>query len=136
MAMKGPLAPWAPGMAERLTTLGYRPRLVERHLHLAGGVSKFLQQRGMAANESEFGRDRTVRQCPAGEEPGVATHGQIVVLADGLLDRNWRSHRAGGCAGAVGAEGLIDRYRDYLTVERGLRPGHDRQLCAGRDAGS
>jgi len=24
---------------------------VERHLHLAGGVSKFLQQRGMAANE-------------------------------------------------------------------------------------
>ena len=51
MVMKGPLAPWAPGMAERLTTLGYRPRLVERHLHLAGGVSKFLQQRGMAANE-------------------------------------------------------------------------------------
>lgn len=33
MAMKGPLAPWAPGMAERLMMLGYRPRLVERHLH-------------------------------------------------------------------------------------------------------
>jgi hypothetical protein len=25
MAMQGPLAPWAPGMAETLTALGYRP---------------------------------------------------------------------------------------------------------------
>ena len=46
MAMQGPLAPWAPGMTEKLTTLGYTPRLVERQLHLAGGLSKFLRRRG------------------------------------------------------------------------------------------
>jgi integrase/recombinase XerD len=51
MAMKGPLAPWAPGMAEKLTTLGYTPRLVERHLQLAGGLSKFLHRRGMAVGD-------------------------------------------------------------------------------------
>ena len=47
--MKGPLAPWAPGFAERLTTLGYTPRVVERHLHLAGGLSTFLARRGLGA---------------------------------------------------------------------------------------
>lgn len=51
MVMKGPLARRVPGMAERRTMLDYQPRLVERHLHLADGVSKFLQQRGMPANE-------------------------------------------------------------------------------------
>ena len=51
MAMQGPLAPWAPGMTEKLTTLGYTPRLVERQLHLAGGLSKFLRRRGMAASD-------------------------------------------------------------------------------------
>jgi integrase/recombinase XerD len=49
MAMEGPLAPWAPGMGETLSALGYTPRLVERHLHLAGGLSKFLHRRGLAA---------------------------------------------------------------------------------------
>jgi hypothetical protein len=47
--MEGPLAPWAPGMAETLTALGYTPRMVERHLHLAGGLSRFLHRRGLAA---------------------------------------------------------------------------------------
>src|SRR2546429_10027697 len=53
--MEGPLAPWAPGMAERLTALGYTPRLVERHLHLAGGLSKFLHRRGLGAADVEPG---------------------------------------------------------------------------------
>jgi hypothetical protein len=47
MAMQGPLAPWAPGMAQRLTALGYTGRLVERHLHLAGGLSEFLDRHGL-----------------------------------------------------------------------------------------
>ena len=51
MAMKGPLAPWASGMAERLAALGYTPRLVERHLHLVGGLSKFLLRRGLAVTD-------------------------------------------------------------------------------------
>ena len=34
-----------------LTTLGYTPRLVERHLHLVGGLSKFLLRRGLAATD-------------------------------------------------------------------------------------
>ena len=51
MAMKDPLAPWAPGFAERLTTLGYTPGVIGRHLHLAGGLSKFLHRRGLAATD-------------------------------------------------------------------------------------
>ena len=55
MTMEGPLAPWAPGMAETLTALGYTPRLVERHLHLAGGLSKFLHRRAWPPPTSSRG---------------------------------------------------------------------------------
>ncbi len=63
MAMKGPLAPWASGMAERLTTLGYTSRMVERHLHLAGGLSKFLHRRGLAAGDLAPESEPGVRSC-------------------------------------------------------------------------
>lgn len=47
--MEGPLAPWAPGLAERLRTLGYTRRTAERQMLLARGLSEFLGQRGSSA---------------------------------------------------------------------------------------
>ena len=35
MVMKGPLAPWGPGMTERLAAAGYRPQMIERKVQLA-----------------------------------------------------------------------------------------------------
>jgi hypothetical protein len=51
MAMKGPLAPWAPGMALRLETLGYTPRMVHVHLQFAGTFSRSLLRHGVTAGD-------------------------------------------------------------------------------------
>jgi integrase/recombinase XerD len=122
MVMKGPLAPWVAGLAERLTTLGYTPRLVERHLHLAGGLSKFLLRRGLAATdlspdliERFFARD-------AGEEPLVAPHREVVVLARDYLTEIGVVTAPAAPRERSGQQAVIERYRDYLTVERGLEP--------------
>lgn len=123
MVMKGPLAPWAPGMAERLTMLGYQPRLVERHLHLAGGVSKFLLQRGMAANElSPDVIEQFVGALRAKNRVWRPTARSLCWLMDYLIEIGVLTAPVAARARSE-LEELIERYRDYLTVERGLDPG-------------
>ena len=120
MVMVGPLAPWASGMAERLTTLGYTPRVAELHMRLARGLSRFLQRRGVTAEELSpelIGRFLgTVRW--SGRRP---TPKMLAWMVDYLRDvgvaqepivRQPRSDR----------QLLVERYREYLTVERGLEP--------------
>ena len=121
--MEGPLAPWAPGMAERLTALGYTPRLVERHLHLAGGLSKFLHRRGLGVADVEPGvieqfvaalraKNRSWRPTARSLSWLVDYMRQIgVAVATPDAPREW-----------TGPQELIERYRNYLTVERGLEP--------------
>ena len=122
MVMKGPLAPWAPGMTERLTTLGYRPRLVERHLHLTGGVSKFLQQRGMAANElSPDVIEQFVSALRAKNRVWRPTARSLSWLMDYLIEIGVLTAPVAVLVRSE-LEGLIDHYRDYLAVERGLDP--------------
>jgi integrase/recombinase XerD len=118
MGMNGPLAPWAPGMAERLERLGYTPRLVERHLHLAGGLSRFLHHRGLAAGdlsleliEQFVAALRSKRPTPRSLSWLVDYLEEIGVVTMPVVSSERSSQQV-----------LIDRYRDYLAVERGLEP--------------
>ena len=123
MAMEGPLAPWAPGMAERLTALGYTPRLVERHLHLAGGLSKFLHRRGLAAVDVEPGViEQFVAALRAKNSSWRPTARSLSWLVDYLRQIGVASPRRLLLASGPDQQELIERYRDYLRVERGLEP--------------
>jgi integrase/recombinase XerD len=122
MVMKGPLAPWAAGFAERLTTLGYRPRLVERHVHLAGGLSKFLLRRGMAATDlSPELVEQFVAAMRAKNRSWRPTARSLSWLVDYLTEIGVVTAPAAPRERS-GQQALIERYRDYLTAERGLEP--------------
>ena len=122
MAMKGPLAPWAPGMAEKLTALGYTPRLVERHLHLAGGLSKFLLQRGLAATDlSPNLIEKFIAAMRAKNRSWRPTARSLSWLVDYLREIGVVTAPAVSRERS-GEQVLIERYRDYVTVERGLEP--------------
>jgi site-specific recombinase XerD len=119
--MEGPLAPWAPGMAETLTALGYTPRLVERHLHLAGGLSKFLHRRGLAAADVE---PEVIEQFVAALRAKNSS-GPTARSLSWLVDYLRQIGVATGPAvprERTEQQELIERYRDYLGVERGLEP--------------
>jgi integrase/recombinase XerD len=122
MAMEGPLAPWAPGMAEILTALGYTPRLVERHLHLAGGLSKFLHRRGLAAADVEPGViEQFVAALRAKNSSGRPTARSLSWLVD-YFRQIGVATPPDAPRERTGQQEVIERYRDYLMVERGLEP--------------
>jgi site-specific recombinase XerD len=122
MAMQGTLAPWAPGMVERLTAGGYRPRIVERKMQLAGGLSRFLEQRGFAACDLDAElieqfvsglRAKNISYRPSGKALAwlVAYLAEVGVVATPAV-----------AVPTSEQEVLVERYRDYLVVERGLEP--------------
>ena len=122
MAMKGPLAPWAPGMAERLTALGYTPRLVERHLHLAGGLSKLLYRRGLgAADLNPELIEQFVAALRAKNRSWRPTTRSLSWLVDYLAEIGVSTTAAVGHERSA-QQVLIERYGDFLTAERGLEP--------------
>lgn len=122
MAMRGPLAPWAPGMAERLTSLGYTPRVMERHLHLAGGLSKFLHGRGLTAGDlSPELIEQFVRALRAKNRSWRPTARSLSWLVDYLVEVGVATTPA-AVQERSGQPVLIERYREYLKVERGLDP--------------
>jgi integrase/recombinase XerD len=122
MAMKGPLAPWAPGMTERLTALGYRPRLVERHLHLAGGLSTFLHRHGLAASDlSPEVIEQFVAGLRAKNRVWRPTARSLSWLVDYLEEIGVVTVPAAPPE-LSSRQMLLERYRDYLAVERGLEP--------------
>jgi integrase/recombinase XerD len=122
MAMQGPLAPWAPGMAETLTALGYRPRLVERHLQLTGRLSKFLLRRGLAAADvSPEVVEQFVATLRAENGSCRPTSRSLSWLVD-YLRRIGVATTPDAPRERTGEQELIERYREYLRVERGLEP--------------
>jgi integrase/recombinase XerD len=122
MAMKGPLAPWAPGMAERLTAAGYTPRVVERHLHLADGLSKFLLRRGLAATDlSPDLIEQFVDALRAANRSWRPTARSLSWLVDYLRDIGVAT-TAAAPRERSDQQVLVERYCGYLTVERGLEP--------------
>ncbi len=122
MAMEGSLAPWALGIADHLKALGYAPLTRGRHMALAGRLSRFLQRRGLEASElneevtEEFFRTVRSKGGPARPTPKalawlVAYLRDIAVVPAPVPPRPQSR-----------AEELVERYRSYLVVERGLAP--------------
>jgi integrase/recombinase XerD len=122
MVMKGPLAPWAAGMAERLETLGYTRRMVQVHLQFAGTFSRFLFWRGATATEvSPELIEEFVGALRAKNTSWRPTSKRLSWLVEYL-------HDVGVIAAPVvrgpqtAEQVLLERYRQYLAVERGLEP--------------
>lgn len=97
MAMKGPLAPWAPGMALRLETLGYTPRMVHVHLQFAGTFSRFLLRHGVTAGDVSPELIEQFVTGAADEEHVVAADVETTVVAGGIPARRW-GDRPRGCS--------------------------------------
>lgn len=120
MVMEGPLGPWAAGMAGQLERLGYASSTAAKHMKLAGRLSRFLDHRGLAANDlsaevvEEFFEDLHAHHGHSWPTPKA-----FVWLVDYLRE-----------AGVVAAahspaprsreEELLVRYRQHLLDERGL----------------
>ncbi len=122
MAMKGPLAPWAPGMAQRLEMLGYTQRMIEVHLLFAGGLSKFLQQRGVTAGDlSSALIEEYVGVVRAKNRSWRPTSKALSWLFEYLREAEVVAAPVVPPAQS-GQQGLLERYRDYLALERGLEP--------------
>jgi site-specific recombinase XerD len=109
-------------MAERLETLGYTRRMVLVHLQFAGGFSRFLLGRGATARD--LGPDlmeEFVGGLRAKNSSWRPTSKRLSWLVDYLRD-------VGVIAAPVitppctGEQVMLERYCQYLTVERGLEP--------------
>lgn len=119
MVMKGPLTPWASGMAEHLKALGYAPFTVNRQLVLVGKLSRFLHRRRLGDSQLSPDVIEAFFRALSGSRP--PTSKALAWLLPYLRD-----------IGVVPAsvpvppqswvEQMIERYRPYLVGERGLAP--------------
>ena len=117
----GPLEPYAAGFAAELVGVGYRPRSAVIHLRLLAHLSRWLEQEGLDPGElgdqqlEEFRRVDLARFVSLRGAQGLVP---LLGYLRGLgvvppADQPARSE----------ADLLLERYRDYLTVERGLAAG-------------
>lgn len=120
MVIEGPLAPWAAGMAERLKALGYAPSMVTRHLQLIGRFSRFMQVRGLTADDlrtemvEEFFADLHAHHGSSWPTPKA-----FVWLVEYLDDVGIAVLSAPPGAQSPEDE-VVGRFRRYLLDERGL----------------
>ncbi len=118
----GPLAPFKAGFAGELRRLGYTPRSAETHLRLAAHLSRWLAAEGLAthalspAEVERFLGDRRAA--------GYAHHlsGKSLAPLLSYLRGLGAVSAPSPASGPVGpVEELLDRYRRYLILERGLK---------------
>ena len=133
MVVKGPLAPWAAGMRERLSALGYAPSTAAGKLQVAGRLSRFLQQRALTADElSAAVVEEFCSGLCAGDGPSRPTPKAFVWLVEYLNDVGVTSAPPPP-APQSWEEELVVRYRRYLLEERGLARktvgGHERAVA-------
>lgn len=122
MAMKGPLAPWASGMAERLRSLGYTRRMVQVHLQFAGSLSKYLLRRELTAGDLNPELiEQFVGELRAKNRSWRPTSRRLSWLVDYLSEVGVMPAPV-AARPRSGQQMLLERYRDYLMVERGLEP--------------
>lgn len=121
--MRGPLGPWADLLADRLELLGYAGYTIKGKLRLAGELSDFIGQRGMAAAEVNGDAvDAFVAQLP--RPPGspdrrVPTAKSFAWIVDALVDLGVAALPAAKPA-VLWDDVLIERFATHLRVERGL----------------
>jgi integrase/recombinase XerD len=114
----GPLEPYAAGFAAELVAVGYRPASAAVHLRLLAHLSRWLQTEGLVPGElgeAELERFRRRHVARYASLRGVQGLVPLLGYLRGLGVVSVAQRPALTAAGE-----LLERYRRYLTVERGL----------------
>ena len=117
----GPLEPYAAGFAADLLAFGYRPASAAVHLRLLAHLSRWLETEGLVPGdlgEAELERFRRRHIARYASLRGV--QGLVPLL--GYL-RGLGVVPAAQRPVVTAAGELLERYRRYLVVERGLTAG-------------
>ena len=126
----GPLSPFAAGFAEELAQQGYRPRAVRNQMGLVAHLSRWLLGEGISAEKlhmAEVERFVDARRA-AGYTRLVSIKAlqPILVYLHGLAVTPTPPPTP-----SDPVEVALERYRSYLTVERGLRTNTARGYVDG-----
>jgi integrase/recombinase XerD len=114
----GPLEPYAAGFAAELVAVGYRPASAAIHLRLLAHLSRWLETEGIVPGElHEAELERFRRQHIARYASLHGARGLVPLL--GYL-RDAGVVPAARRPAVTAAGELLERYRRYLTIERGL----------------
>jgi integrase/recombinase XerD len=121
VGVSGPLAVFAAGFADHLTRQGYKPRQTRKQMWLLNRLSYWLASEGLGVEElrptevERFQRDRYA----AGYRFLLSIRAMQPILS---YLRGLGGAPAASSPPTSGAlEAALERYRDYLTVERGVR---------------
>ena len=117
--VQGPLAAFAAGFADELARQGYRPCAARNQMRLLAHLSRWLMSEGFGAGElraAEVERFLDARRA-AGRSflLSAKAMGPILGYLRGLGLEPSPPPPPGGPV-----EEALERYRDYLTIERGL----------------
>lgn len=119
----GPLAVYRDGFAEELVALGYTPDSAARQVQLMAHVSRWLQAEGLGAGEltplrvEEFLNHRRAE----GYTLQLFDRGLMALL--GYLRDLGAAPSLPAPVACTPVEALMERYRGYLSAERGLAAG-------------
>lgn len=137
--MTGPLTPFKPGFVAELQRQGYTPSGATAHVRLMAHVSRWLQGEGL--EPGDFTSAAIERFRAARRAAGYSRHCSaraLVPLVTHLRELGAVPPPAPAPAPVGPVEELLERYRLYLTRERGFREptarryaGHVRPLLAG-----
>jgi site-specific recombinase XerD len=117
----GPLGRYAAGFVAELVEAGYRPNSAAVQLRLLAHLSRWLEREGLEPGEL---RERQLERFRLEDLAGV----RGLWIADGLVPLLTYLRQLGVVPSAdeparSSVELLLDRYREYLLVERGLTAG-------------
>lgn len=119
----GPLAGYAAGFRAQLESQGYRRNVVGDQLHVFAHVSRWLEEKGLRAED--LTRERSLEFLEARRGAGyvlwLSEKGVAPLLA--YLRRVGAAPVFVPPAPATPAERLVAEFRSYLLDERGLAPG-------------
>jgi integrase/recombinase XerD len=121
MVVAGPLAPWSAQMVERLAELGYSPYTIKNHLALVSRLSRFLDERGLSANQLTLVVLEQFCLSVRRGERSKPTPKTFVWLTGFLCDVGMEPIAVPEPPLSP-AEVLIERYRRFVLDERGLEP--------------
>jgi site-specific recombinase XerD len=118
--VSGPLAGHAAGFGDELVKRGYPPERAARHVGLLAGLSRWLDQQGLGADEVTEGRVGQFLELRRSE--GYA---EVPSQTWAMTLLGWVPGLAVAAAPAPTAtpvEEMVEEYRRYLVHDRGLAP--------------
>lgn len=116
----GPLEPFAEGFVAELQEVGYRPAAAAVQVRVLAHLSRWMQERDVTAGGLREPELELFRLEHLDRFASVRGAGMAVVL--GYL-RGLGVVPADECRPLSGAGELLEQYRRYLMVERGLAAG-------------